>query len=98
MFIATCNNLENIPGPLKDRMEVITLSGYTQEEKIAISKKYLIPKQLKENGISENHVEFSEDSLPARQKSLPAFRYGMFQGLAGLACPADGLGGALRHE
>ena len=45
------------------RMEVINLSGYTHEEKIAISKKYLIPKQLKENGITESNVEFSDDSI-----------------------------------
>lgn len=63
MFIATSNVLENIPGPLRDRMEVLNLSGYTQEEKVAISKKYLIPKQLEENGISTNHVEFTDEGL-----------------------------------
>ena len=63
MFIATSNVLENIPGPLKDRMEVINLSGYTQEEKVAISKKYLIPKQLEENGITDDHVEFTDEGL-----------------------------------
>jgi ATP-dependent Lon protease len=63
MFIATANNLESIPGPLRDRMEVINLSGYTHEEKLAISKKYLIPKQMKENGISGEHIDFSDDSL-----------------------------------
>ena len=63
MFIATANSLESIPGPLRDRMEVDDLSGYTHEEKLAITKKYLIPKQLKENGISNSHVDFSDDSL-----------------------------------
>ena len=63
MFIATCNNLDQIPGPLRDRMEVIQLSGYTQEEKVAISKKYLVPKQLEENGITSDHVEFNDESL-----------------------------------
>lgn len=63
MFIATSNVLENIPGPLRDRMEVLNLSGYTQEEKVAISKKYLIPKQLEENGITEDHVEFTDEGL-----------------------------------
>ena len=63
MFIATCNNLEQIPGALKDRMEVINLSGYTHEEKVAISKKYLIPKQLKENGITESNVEFVDEGI-----------------------------------
>ena len=63
MFIATSNVLENIPGPLRDRMEVINLSGYSQEEKVAISKKYLVPKQMEENGISDEHVEFSNEGL-----------------------------------
>ena len=70
MFIATCNNLESIPAPLRDRMEIIKLSGYTQEEKIAISKKYLVPKQMEENGITESHVEFSEDSLASVIKNF----------------------------
>lgn len=63
MFIATANVLENIPGPLKDRMEIINLSGYTQEEKLAISQKYLIPKQMNENGITNEHVEFTQDGV-----------------------------------
>ncbi len=63
MFIATSNVLQNIPGPLRDRMEILNLAGYTQEEKVAISKKYLIPKQLEENGITDNHVEFSDEGI-----------------------------------
>jgi ATP-dependent Lon protease len=63
MFIATSNVLQDIPGPLRDRMEVINLSGYTQEEKLAISKKYLVPKQLEENGITREHVEFHDEAL-----------------------------------
>lgn len=63
MFIATSNVLQDIPGPLRDRMEVINLSGYTQEEKLAISKKYLVPKQLEENGITGEHVEFHDEAL-----------------------------------
>jgi len=63
MFIATSNVLQDIPGPLRDRMEVINLSGYTQEEKLAISKKYLVPKQMDENGITEEHVEFHDEGL-----------------------------------
>ena len=63
MFIATANMLENIPGPLRDRMEVINLSGYTQEEKLAISKKYLIPKQMDENGITDDHIEFHDEGV-----------------------------------
>ena len=63
MFIATSNVLEQIPGPLRDRMEVLNLSGYTQEEKVAISKKYLVPKQMEENGITEEHIEFTDEGL-----------------------------------
>lgn len=72
MFIATSNMLEQIPGPLRDRMEVINLSGYTQEEKVAISKKYLIPKQMKENGISTEHVEFSDEAVESVIKHFTA--------------------------
>ena len=63
IFIATSNVLENIPPPLRDRMEIINLAGYTQEEKMAIAKKYLIPKQLNENGISEDNIQFSDEAL-----------------------------------
>ena len=51
MFITTANQLEPIPGPLRDRMEIITLSGYTEGEKIDIAEQYLIPRQVRENGL-----------------------------------------------
>lgn len=63
MFVATANVLDQIPGPLRDRMEIINLSGYSQEEKLTISNRYLIPKQMEENGITEDHVEFTEDGM-----------------------------------
>ncbi|GAB4010836.1 MAG: endopeptidase La [Bdellovibrio sp.] len=63
MFIATSNVLEDIPDPLRDRMEILHLSGYTQEEKLKITKKYLIPKQMSENGISLDHIEFEDDAI-----------------------------------
>ncbi len=63
MFLATANVLENIPGPLRDRMEVINLSGYTQEEKLEISKQYLIPKQMDENGITDDHITFHDEGV-----------------------------------
>ncbi len=63
MFVATANVLENIPGPLRDRMEIINLSGYTQEEKLEISRQYLIPKQMDENGIDDNHIEFHDEGV-----------------------------------
>lgn len=63
MFIATANVLEQIPGPLRDRMEIINLAGYTQEEKVQISKKYLIPKQMDEHGINHEHIEFHDEGV-----------------------------------
>ncbi len=63
MFIATANVLEQIPGPLRDRMEIINLAGYTQEEKVQISRKYLIPKQMDEHGITNDHIEFTEEGV-----------------------------------
>ena len=55
MFVATANTL-NIPPPLLDRMEVIRLSGYTEDEKIAIAKHYLLPKQMKNNGLKDDEI------------------------------------------
>lgn len=72
MFIATSNVLEQIPAPLRDRMEVINLSGYTQEEKVAISKKYIIPKQMDENGITEEHITFTDDGVASVIKHYTA--------------------------
>lgn len=63
LFIATANSLDTIPAPLKDRMEIINISGYTQEEKTQIAKKYLIPKQIKENGLKEGQISISDKAL-----------------------------------
>lgn len=63
MFITTANSLESIPGPLRDRMEIIRLSGYTEGEKIAIAEGYLIPRQIRENGLRAEEVDFSEAAL-----------------------------------
>lgn len=62
MFVATSNSL-NIPGPLLDRMEVIRLSGYTEDEKLSIAQKYLLPKQIKNNGLKAGEVEVKEEAL-----------------------------------
>jgi ATP-dependent Lon protease len=62
-FIATANSLENIPGPLLDRMEIIQLSGYTQAEKMHIGRSHLVPKQLEEHGLSGEQLKISEDAL-----------------------------------
>lgn len=62
-FIATANVLEDIPGPLRDRMEVISLAGYTVMEKKEIAKRYLIPRQLKENGIDTGKIKFKQAAI-----------------------------------
>jgi len=63
MFIATANYIENIPEPLKDRMEIIELSGYTEFEKLDIAKKHLIPKSIKEHGLKDSNIEFDDDVI-----------------------------------
>ncbi|MBE5738098.1 MAG: endopeptidase La, partial [Clostridiales bacterium] len=63
MFITTANSLDTIPYPLLDRMEVIELTGYTNEEKLQIAKRYLIPKQLENNGVSQSKVDFTDDAI-----------------------------------
>jgi len=63
MFITTANWLDTIPGPLLDRMEVIHLSGYTEAEKVAIARGYLVPRQLRENGLPAGSVEVSDAAL-----------------------------------
>jgi ATP-dependent Lon protease len=63
LFICTANQLDTIPGPLLDRMEIIELTGYTEEEKVNIATRYLIPRQIKENGITTEQIEFPTDSV-----------------------------------
>ncbi|MGD8997397.1 MAG: endopeptidase La [Anaerolineae bacterium] len=63
MFITTANLLEPIPAPLRDRMEILTLSGYTETEKVRIAEGYLIPRQLRENGLWAHELEFGADAL-----------------------------------
>ncbi|HKC23952.1 MAG TPA: endopeptidase La [Thermoanaerobaculia bacterium] len=63
MFIATANVVHPIPPALKDRMEIITLSGYTPNEKLAIAKQFLVPKQIKENGLKPEHATFDDGAI-----------------------------------
>ena len=63
LFITTANELEPIPGPLRDRMEIIQLSGYTEQEKVEIAKQYLVPRQVRENGLRTDEIGFDEDAL-----------------------------------
>src|ERR1700691_2204823 len=63
LFICTANVLDTVPEPLRDRMEIIELQGYTEEEKRHIARRYLIPPQIKENGISAENIEFPDESI-----------------------------------
>jgi len=63
MFITTANLIDPIPSPLRDRMEVIELPGYTDHEKLQISKRYLVPRQVKENGIDPDFIKFSDEAV-----------------------------------
>jgi ATP-dependent Lon protease len=62
-FITTANELDPIPGPLRDRMEIIHLSGYTEAEKVAIAEQYLVPRQIRENGLRQEELEFKHNAL-----------------------------------
>src|SRR5207248_8820881 len=63
LFICTANTLDTIPGPLLDRMDVIQLSGYTEDEKFGIAKKYLVPKQLEAHGLGAQRVALADKAL-----------------------------------
>ncbi len=63
LFICTANQLETIPPPLQDRMEIIRLSGYTEEEKLGIARRYLVPKQLEAHGLEAENVKFGDKAL-----------------------------------
>ena len=65
LFICTANFIQNIPGPLLDRMEVVDFAGYTEREKAEIAKRYLIPRQLEESGLANKKVEFTDDAVMA---------------------------------
>jgi len=63
LFITTANMLETIPGPLRDRMEVIRISGYTLQEKTHIARRYLVPKAIREHGLKRTQIKFTKDAL-----------------------------------
>jgi ATP-dependent Lon protease len=65
IFVTTANTLETIPGPLRDRMEVIQLAGYTASEKLEIAKRYLVPRQIERNGLTSRRIAFTEPGLRA---------------------------------
>jgi len=63
LFIATANVLDTVPGPLRDRMEILELPGYIEEEKLAIAKGYLVPRQISENGLKPGEIHFADDTI-----------------------------------
>jgi len=63
MFIATANQIDPVPSALRDRMEVINLAGYTEEEKLEIARRYLVPRQMKENGLKPKHIAFDDSAI-----------------------------------
>src|SRR5213594_672097 len=63
LFVTTANVMDTVPPPLRDRMEIIPLAGYTEEEKIAIARKHLVPKQVTEHGLTETDIEFLPEAL-----------------------------------
>ncbi len=65
LFIATANFLENIPGPLRDRMEMVEFTGYTENEKLEIAKRYLAPRQIEVNSLDESQIEITDEALVA---------------------------------
>ncbi len=65
MFVTTANTLDTVPGPLRDRMETIQLAGYTEEEKLEIAKRYLVPRQIERNGLTPARISFSDAALKA---------------------------------
>jgi ATP-dependent Lon protease len=89
VFIATANVLDTIPGPLRDRMEIISLAGYTAEEKLQIARRYLVRRQLEANGLADGQVEVSDDVLRAIIQS--------YTREAGVRSLEREIGKALRH-
>jgi ATP-dependent Lon protease len=65
MFVCTANDLDRVPGPLRDRMEVIQLAGYTEDEKLQIAKRYLVPRQIERNGLRKSWIRISDKALRA---------------------------------
>ena len=65
MFVTTANTLDTIPGPLRDRMEVIQLAGYTEEEKLEIARRYLVPRQIERNGLTKGKIDIGDPALRA---------------------------------
>src|SRR5699024_5000095 len=89
MFITTANRLDTIPGPLRDRMEIINLAGYTQEEKTRIAQRYLIERQQKANGLQPSQFKLTDAAL---QKIIRSYTHE-----AGVRNLEREIGSVLRH-
>src|SRR6202041_3208793 len=89
VFVATANMLDTIPGPLQDRMEIISLAGYTEEEKLQIARRYLVRRQLEANGLKPEQAEIDDEALRAIIKG--------YTREAGVRSLERELGKALRH-
>jgi ATP-dependent Lon protease len=63
MFVCTANDLDRVPGPLRDRMEILQLAGYTEDEKLQIAKRYLVPRQIERNGLRKSWIRMSDKAL-----------------------------------
>ena len=74
MFITTANQVDTIPAALHDRMEIITIPGYTELEKLLIAKRHLIPKQIRENGLEKGYLRFTDKAITRSSPSTPGRR------------------------
>ena len=82
MFVCTANMLDTIPGPLRDRMDIITIAGYTQEDKLHIAKRYLVPRQLERSGLKKSQLTITDAALRLAHRELHARGRGALAGAA----------------
>ena len=68
MFVCTANDIDRVPGPLRDRMEIISIAGYTQDEKLQIAQRYLVPRQLERNGLKPSQLAIRRRRLRLAQR------------------------------
>ena len=83
MFIATANVLETIPGPLQDRLEILRLTGYTDEEKKNIASGYLLPRQIRENGLRKGEIDLTDDGILKNYSRVYPRSWGSFARTSG---------------
>ena len=98
LFLATANVVENIPGPLLDRMELVTLDGYTEDEKVAIARDHLWPRQLDRAGLDDAEVTIDDEALARDRRRVHPRGRRTAAGTGARAGPAQGRGGAGRRR